>query len=410
MALPRLREVVYLTYAQYLEIKTNGSITVDGVTHYWDENAFYVTNQEGTAPTTNDYTDLDNKPILDTNNTEELPTVQSETLNGVIKLHKISKTGKSTDLVDSNTLVRFSNVSNTPQANMLVRYDSNGYLIANVVESSDGDNLVSIMNGKIVVGEMTCELSLQGSQTRPKYNSVDLALRSDIPSFAVSNTTGGVANAVVLDWTNNVLSAQLHEDITAKLQKMLMLPMTRPTSTELVAVDTSGGQAMVDIGANLTLSGDTLSADLSSCAKNADFNKTTQTKFGDNIVCKKKLLWTGGSSGQRITSSQEIADLTLNENVAVGDVLEIELKYGGTGGSASQFNKFRIPDTQFLLHAAASCYTQGTGDAFINSVDINLEASNTLRVYATETATIRSGSVSFSRGDTVVFNIWKIIE
>ena len=121
MALPRLREVVYLTYAQYLEIKTNGSITVDGVTHYWDENAFYVTNQEGTAPTTNDYTDLDNKPILDTNNTEELPTVQSETLNGVIKLHKISKTGKSTDLVDSNTLVRFSNVSNTPQANMLVR-------------------------------------------------------------------------------------------------------------------------------------------------------------------------------------------------------------------------------------------------------------------------------------------------
>lgn len=410
MALPRLREVVYLTYQQYLEIKTNGSITVDGVTHYWDENAFYVTNQEGTAPTTNDYTDLDNKPILDTNNAEELSTVQSETLNGVIKLHKISKTGKSTDLVDSNTLVRFSNVSSTPQANMLVRYDSNGYLIANVIESDNGDNLVSIMNGKIVIGEMTCELAIQGSATRPKYNSVDLALYSDIPSFAISNTTGDVANAVVLDWTDNILSAQLNEDITAKLQKVLLLPMTTPTETEIVTVDNTGAQSMLNIGDNLVVEGDTLKADLSSCAKNTDFSKATQTKFGDNIVCKKKLLWTGGSSGQSITSSQEIADLTLSENVAVGDVLEIELKYGGTGGAASQFNKFRIPDTQFLLHGAASCYTQGTGDAFINSVDMNLEASNILRVYATETATIRSGSVSFSRGETVVFNIWKIIE
>ena len=409
MALPRLREVVYLTYEQYLEIKANGHITVDGVTYNWDENAFYVTNQNDFAPTTNNYNDLDNKPIANTNNSNALSPVQSETLSGVVNFHKISKTGTSTDLVDSDTLVRFSNVSNTPSANMLVRYDSNGYLIANVIESDDGDNLISIMNSKIVVGEMTCELALQGSGTRPKYNNVELALKSDT-NFSVSNSTGGSTNAVVLDWTNNVLSAQLNEDITAKLQKVLVLPMTRPASTELVAVDNSGGQAMVDIGANLTLTGDTLSADLSSCAKNADFSKTTQTKFGDNIVCKKKLLWTGGSSGQRITSSQEIADLTLSENVAVGDVLEIELKYGGTGGSASQFNKFRVPNTQFLLHATASCYTQGTGDAFINSVDINLEASNILRVYATETATIRSGSVSFSRGDTVVFNIWKIIE
>ena len=64
------------------------------------------------------------------------------------------------------------------------------------------------------------------------------------------------------------MSAQLNEDITAKLQKSFSVAYeTRPTTTELVAVDNAGGQTMVDIGANLLLTGDTLSADLSSCAK-----------------------------------------------------------------------------------------------------------------------------------------------
>ena len=318
MALPRLREVVYLTYEQYLEIKANGHITVDGVTYNWDENAFYVTNQNDFAPTTNNYNDLDNKPIANTNNENALSPVQSETLSGVVNFHKISKTGTSTDLVDSNTLVRFSNVSSTPSANMLVRYDNNGYLIANVIESEEGDNLVSIMNGKIVIGEMTCELALQGSGTRPKYNNVELALKSDT-NFSVSNSTGGSTNAVVLDWTNNVLSAQLNEDITAKLQKVLVLPMTRPTSTELVAVDNSGGQAMVDIGANLTLTGDTLSADLSSCAKNEDFSKNSQTKFGNYVIEKKKVL-AQNNFGLSFP-------ITLSEPIQSGDIVEIRASY-----------------------------------------------------------------------------------
>lgn len=391
MALPRLREVVYLTYAQYLEIKTNGSITVDGVTHYWDENAFYVTNQEGTAPTTNDYTDLDNKPILDTNNTEELPTVQSETLNGVIKLHKISKTGKSTDLVDSNTLVRFSNVSNTPQANMLVRYDSNGYLIANVVESSDGDNLVSIMNGKIVVGEMTCELALQGSGTRPKYNNVELALKSDT-NFSVSNSTGGSTNAVVLDWTNNVLSAQLNEDITAKLQKVLVLPMTRPTSTELVAVDNSGGQAMVDIGANLTLTGDTLSADLSSCAKNADFSTSSPTIFGSNTFPKMKNIWSGNIQASENGGSQTA---TFTETISSTDMLLLEVEIYRSG--------------KFYMLANMSTRRLFTGDIFNNNVIVSQSEFN-WSTTGVSLGTVYAGYQGHSLSDTAnCYNVWKII-
>lgn len=381
MALPRLREVVYLTYEQYLEIKANGHITVDGVTYNWDENAFYVTNQNDFAPTTNNYNDLDNKPIANTNNENALSPVQSETLSGVVNFHKISKTGTSTDLVDSNTLVRFSNVSSTPSANMLVRYDSNGYLIANVIESEEGDNLVSIMNGKIVIGEMTCELALQGSGTRPKYNNVELALKSDT-NFSVSNSTGGSTNAVVLDWTNNVLSAQLNEDITAKLQKVLVLPMTRPTSTELVAVDNSGGQAMVDIGANLTLTGDTLSADLSSCAKNADFNKTTPTSFGNYIISKKRLVYNAGGS---ITDN---ATFTFNSAVDLPKRLELVLRNNG-------MNTNIYVDILAPFGGSCAIFSYNSSDEMVR-IDFSFPNSTTMQV---------SGSIGLTAYDS-----WQLVK
>lgn len=392
MALPRLREVVYLTYEQYLEIKANGHITVDGVTYNWDENAFYVTNQNDFAPTTNNYNDLDNKPIANTNNSNALSPVQSETLSGVVNFHKISKTGTSTDLVDSDTLVRFSNVSNTPSANMLVRYDSNGYLIANVIESDDGDNLISIMNSKIVVGEMTCELALQGSGTRPKYNNVELALKSDT-NFSVSNSTGGSINAVVLDWTNNVLSAQLNEDITAKLQKVLVLPMTRPASTELVAVDNSGGQAMVDIGANLTLSGDTLSADLSSCAKNSDFNTSSPTIFNGNTFPKMKNIWTGSIQASNNGGSQTA---TFSETISSTDLLLLEVEIYRTG--------------KFYMLANMNTRRLSTVDIFNNNV-ICSQCEFNWGSTGVSLGTVYAGYQGTSITDTAnCYNVWKIIK
>ena len=393
MALPRLREVVYLTYEQYLEIKTNGSIIVDGVTYNWDENAFYVTNQNDFAPTTNNYSDLDNKPILNTNNEDALPTVQSETLNGVINLHKVSKTGTSTDLTDSDTLVRFANVSSTPQANMLVRYDSSGYLIANVIEGEDGDNLISIINSKIVIGEMTCELAIQGSGTRPKYNSVDLALLSDIPSFSVSNITGGMDNAVVLDWTNNVLSAQLNDELTAKLAKALVLPMSTPASTELVAVDTSRSQTMVSIGDNLVVENDTLKADLSSCAKNADFSKTTPTIFDGNTIPKTKNIWTGQISS---STSGASSSATFTETITSSDILLLEVEIYRSG--------------KFYMLANMNTRRMFTSDIFNNNVicsQCEFNWSTTGFSLGQVYASYQGNSIT----DTATcYNVWKIIQ
>ena len=52
------------------------------------------------------YDDVTNKPVLNTNNSTELSPNSSETISGTINLHKISKSGKSTDLNDSSDLVR----------------------------------------------------------------------------------------------------------------------------------------------------------------------------------------------------------------------------------------------------------------------------------------------------------------
>lgn len=57
------------------------------------------------------YTSLSNKPILNTDNSIALTTNAAEEINGIMNLHKISKTGTSTDLVDSADLARQAQIT-----------------------------------------------------------------------------------------------------------------------------------------------------------------------------------------------------------------------------------------------------------------------------------------------------------
>ena len=64
---------------------------------------FYVLGKAASGGTVN-YNDLQNKPILNTNNTESQSVSSNETIGGTIKLHKISKTGSYNDLRDKPTI------------------------------------------------------------------------------------------------------------------------------------------------------------------------------------------------------------------------------------------------------------------------------------------------------------------
>lgn len=82
----------------------------------------------GSGGTTN-YQDLDNKPILNSNNTTSQTPNASETINGTINLHKVSKTGALADAIQDSTHrtvtdsekadwnnTNFSRLTNVPQA------------------------------------------------------------------------------------------------------------------------------------------------------------------------------------------------------------------------------------------------------------------------------------------------------
>lgn len=58
---------------------------------------------------------------------------------------------------------------------------------------------------------------------------------------------------------NNKVEFQLSADITNKLQRTLMTPMTTPTQTELVGIDDTSSQTRIEIGEGLSLVGDVLS-------------------------------------------------------------------------------------------------------------------------------------------------------
>lgn len=64
---------------------------------------FYVLGKAASGGTI-DYNDLQNKPILNTNNTASQSASSNEVIGGTIKLHKISKTGSYNDLRDKPTI------------------------------------------------------------------------------------------------------------------------------------------------------------------------------------------------------------------------------------------------------------------------------------------------------------------
>ena len=92
MLTKRKKQDVWLTQEQYDALQT----LEDGV-------EYHITNAKV------DYsTEVSNRPILNTNNTTAQSTSANETITGTINLHKVAKTGTSTDLTDSNDLVRSS--------------------------------------------------------------------------------------------------------------------------------------------------------------------------------------------------------------------------------------------------------------------------------------------------------------
>lgn len=114
-----------------IKVGENLSITADG-----------VLSAEGGGTT--DYSVLLNKPVLNTANTKSLAVDSNETINGIISLHKISKTGSYEDLLNKPTIpTKTSDLENdsgfiTNTVNDLTNY----YLKSETYTQSEVNNLI----------------------------------------------------------------------------------------------------------------------------------------------------------------------------------------------------------------------------------------------------------------------------
>lgn len=95
---------------------------------------------------TSNYNDLFNKPILNTNNTEAQSVEEEETVKGIVKLHKISKTGNYNDLNNKPSL-DFIPISEKGVANGVATLGTNSKLVSSQLPIASNNVLGAIKVG-----------------------------------------------------------------------------------------------------------------------------------------------------------------------------------------------------------------------------------------------------------------------
>lgn len=161
-----------------IKVGENLSITADG-----------VLSAKGGGTT--DYSVLLNKPVLNTANTKSLAVDSNETINGIVSLHKISKTGSYEDLLHKPTIpIKTSDLTNNGDGTTGSKYITNTDLSAGLDGKQDkitggattivSDNLpankalISNANGKVAVSNTTStELGYLSGARSNLQNQID---------------------------------------------------------------------------------------------------------------------------------------------------------------------------------------------------------------------------------------------
>ena len=82
--------------------------------------------------------------------------------------------------------------------------------------------------------------------------------KTTVPVSFMIPIKGSEGVVVDKDEKGNAVSIHLDQTVNAKLGRTLLSPVSRPITQELVSVDPTGGQAMVDIGEGLKIESDKL--------------------------------------------------------------------------------------------------------------------------------------------------------
>lgn len=189
-----------------IKVGDNLSITADGVL-------------SAEAGGTTDYSVLLNKPVLNTANTKSLAVDGNETINGVVSLHKISKTGSYEDLLNKPTIpTKTSDLENdsgfiTNTVDNLTNY----YLKSETYTQSEVNNLIGQI--KTISIEVVNTLPTTGEDNKiylvPKEGSTGDVYNEYIwvndAWELIGSTQVDLTGYATQDWVNNQIQNFLTE-------------------------------------------------------------------------------------------------------------------------------------------------------------------------------------------------------
>lgn len=94
------------------------------------------------------------------------------------------------------------------------------------------------------------------------YNGKEVATTDQLGQVNATTLSGLVADSdtIVHSISGNKVQFNLDAEIQSQISKSLVAPMSRPSATELVAVDNTNSQTMIEIGDGLSLENGTLKA------------------------------------------------------------------------------------------------------------------------------------------------------
>lgn len=189
-----------------IKVGDNLSITADGVL-------------SAEAGGTTDYSVLLNKPVLNTANTKSLAIDSNETINGIVSLHKISKTGSYEDLLNKPTIpTKTSDLENdsgfiTNTVNDLTNY----YLKSETYTQTEVNNLIGQI--KTISIEVVDTLPTTGEDNKiylvPKEGSTGDVYNEYIwvndAWELIGSTQVDLTGYATQDWVNNQIQNFLTE-------------------------------------------------------------------------------------------------------------------------------------------------------------------------------------------------------
>lgn len=153
------------------------------------------------------------------------------------------------------------------------------------------NDAISVDNNGINLSQTTrITAQQQQGSLPPQYATFEIETNSILPIVG--------SESIVVDVAEDGEHAEIHldADITNKLAKTLITPMSTPTATEIVAVDTTNSQTMLAIGDGLSIENGTLKASSTGnklymhCLRLAG---GTSSQWGVNIINSSSDLFTG---------------------------------------------------------------------------------------------------------------------